>query len=149
MKYIKTLEAHLDHWKRLYAEHICEEKEGRETIEALQAAIKALQTEPCEDAISRQAVMNTIYRECSGENLNIDFAKVLLLQRKIKALQPVQPKPKTGHWEYVQYDGNPRIGNWHCSKCGRIVFLLKSQKFGENPLYDYCPWCGTKMEEGE
>ena len=59
-------------------------------IEALEMAIQALQTEPCEDAISRQAVMNTIYRECSGENLNIDFAKVLLLQRKIKALQPVQ-----------------------------------------------------------
>ena len=36
---IKTLELLLDHWKRLYAESICEEKEGRETIEALTEAI--------------------------------------------------------------------------------------------------------------
>ena len=44
-RHIKTLEAHLDHWKRLYAEAICEEKEGRETIEALTEAIKALRKE--------------------------------------------------------------------------------------------------------
>ena len=43
--HIKTLESHLNHWKRLNARHICEEKEGRETIEALQSAIEALQTE--------------------------------------------------------------------------------------------------------
>ena len=44
--HIKTLESLLNHWKYLYAKHICEEKEGRETIEALQAAIKAMQPEP-------------------------------------------------------------------------------------------------------
>lgn len=47
--------------------------------------------EPCEDCISRQEVIDTIYHECSGENLDIDFAKVLLLQRKIKALPSVKP----------------------------------------------------------
>jgi hypothetical protein len=64
-------------------------------------------------------------------------------------LPSVQPTQKVGHWEYMQYDANPKIGNWHCSECGRIVFLLKSQKFGEAPLYDYCPWCGAKMEKEE
>jgi hypothetical protein len=54
--------------------------------------------EPCEDAISRKKVMDIIYRECSGENLNIDFAKIILLQRKIKALPSVTPKQKTGEW---------------------------------------------------
>lgn len=59
--HIKTLKFHLNHWKHLNAEHICEEKEGRETIEALQAAIEALQTEPCDDAISRREVMDIIH----------------------------------------------------------------------------------------
>lgn len=49
------------------------------------------ESEPCEDAVSRQAVIDTIYHECSCENLDIDFAKVLLLQRKIKALPSVKP----------------------------------------------------------
>jgi hypothetical protein len=43
-----------------------------------------------EDVISRKKVIDTIYRECSGENLDIDFAKVLLLQRKIKSIPSVQ-----------------------------------------------------------
>lgn len=50
--------------------------------------------EQCGDYISRKKVIDTIYCECSGENLDIDFAKVLLLQRAIKALQPVIPMPK-------------------------------------------------------
>ena len=51
---IKELESHLDHWKRLYAERICEEKEGRDTIEALTMAIadmrkmQYLEGRPCE-----------------------------------------------------------------------------------------------------
>ena len=60
----------------------------------------------------------------------------------------ISPQPKMGRWKYIQYD-KPPIGNWHCSKCGRIVFLLNSQKSGETPLYDYCPWCGAKMQESE
>jgi hypothetical protein len=69
--------------------------------------------------------------------------------KRIKKLQPVTPQLKTGHWEWVQYDSNPNIGNWHCSECGRIVFLLRSQKSDGSPLYDYCPWCGARMAESE
>lgn len=81
--HIKTLKFHLNHWKHLNAEHICEEKEGRETIEALQAAIEALQTQlkkspenfnkPSEtesmlnaDLISRRAAKNAICKEWCG-----------------------------------------------------------------------------------
>lgn len=46
------------------------------------------------------------------------------------------PKEKTGHWEYVQYDGNPNIGNLHCSECERIAGFE----------YNFCPNCGAKME---
>ena len=49
---------------------------------------------------------------------------------------------KYGKWEYVQYDGDPKIGNWHCSNCRLIVNL----GFEGVPYYHYCPGCGAKME---
>ena len=45
------------------------------------------------------------------------------------------PKEKTGKWEYVQYDGNPNIGNLHCSECERIAGFE----------YNFCPNCGARM----
>ena len=69
-----------------------------------------------------------------------------MLEPLRREVPSIQPEPRTGHWEYMQYDSRPNIGNWHCSECGRVVFLLKSQKSGETPLYDYCPWCGARME---
>lgn len=52
----------------------------------------------------------------------------------------VLPKQRMGQWEWVQYDGNPNIGNWHCSECHCIV------EYGK-PSYKYCPQCGCKMQE--
>ena len=46
-----------------------------------------------------------------------------------------------GEWEYNQYDGNPNIGNWHCSECRHIVYGGYSQK----PYYNFCPNCGADM----
>ena len=60
--------------------------------EALDMAIALLEQKPCDDCVSRQAVRNTIFDECTGDKLDIDFAKVLLLQRAIKALPSVTPQ---------------------------------------------------------
>lgn len=54
--------------------------------------VKALNQEPCEDTVSRQAVIETIFIQGSAEKLEIDFAKLLLLQRAIKALPSVIPQ---------------------------------------------------------
>ena len=60
---------------------------------AYEAGVKdGLEQEPCEDAVSRKAVRDTIFAECSSAKLDIDFAKVLLLQRAIKALPSVTPQ---------------------------------------------------------
>ena len=56
-------------------------------LEAYKMAIKALEQEPCEDAISREAVIKAI-------NDNIGFS-VHPLYRAIKELPPVQPQPKS------------------------------------------------------
>lgn len=98
--------------------------------------------------MTNKEAIKIIKAECYVFNpLNLDRTQIVntALDRACKALEQ---EPKTGHWEWVQYD-KPSIGNWHCSECGRMVFLLRSQKLGENPLYDYCPWCGTRMAESE
>ena len=53
-----------------------------------------------------------------------------------------EQEPKTGHWEWVQYDANPEIGNFHCSECRYIPasFNMSAQKL------NYCPKCGAKMQ---
>ena len=63
------------------------------------------------------------------------------------AIKALEQEPKTGHWEYVQYDYNPRLGNWHCSECRCVVIecVDKNEK-GGIPLYKYCPNCGARME---
>lgn len=44
---------------------------------------------------------------------------------------------------YFVHDG-PRFRGgvdwWHCSNCGRLV------TDAEHTQYDYCPWCGAKMD---
>lgn len=57
-------------------------------------------------------------------------------------LNDIRPQ---GEWEYTQYDGNPNIGNWHCSECRHIVFGGYSQK----PYYNFCPKCGADMRGEE
>ena len=61
------------------------------------------------------------------------------------AIKALEQQPKKGHWEYVQYDSNPNIGNWHCSECRGICTEMHSIEDG----YNYCPNCGAKMEVEE
>ena len=42
---------------------------------------------------------------------------------------------RTGHWEWVQYESNPNIGNFHCSECRFIPLKISN----------YCPNCGARM----
>ena len=46
-----------------------------------------------------------------------------------------------GEWEYVQYDANPKIGNWHCSNCRCIPFSIDI----EHQKTNFCPNCGARM----
>lgn len=42
-------------------------------------------------------------------------------------------------WIYVQYDGNPEIGNYHCSNCRWIK--------PKDVEMDYCGNCGADMHK--
>ena len=105
------------------------------------------------DCISRQAVSDIIKTRLYQTALNNDeyitsYAKVCediaenRIDTWINEAKSVEPERKTGKWEYTQYDGNPKIGNWHCSECRLIVNL----GFEGTQYYHYCPNCGAKME---
>ena len=129
---IATLNEHLTHWKRLLSEKICDQDEGEKTIDALQNAIKALEKEPCDDCIRRSDIGLTNFEivMCNG-----DYKEGLkMLLDKIEKAPSVSPMPKMGKLEWHQYDAN--VGNFHCSLCNKIV----------KTYFDYCPWCGAKME---
>ena len=104
--------------------------------------LKALEQEPSGDAISRQAVLDLM------ADYDLSMGQVV---RGIHALPPVKPQePKIGHWEWVQYNYNPQLGNWHCSECKCVVVeCVGKEEKGGIPLYKYCPQCGAKMEVSE
>ena len=94
-----------------------------------------------EDCISREDALMAL----AGEWTESDEV-IAKLFRRIKNLPSVNPQPKTGHWEWVQYDGNPNIGNWHCSECQTIIPHMPEET-DNTPIYKWCPMCGAKMVE--
>ena len=100
------------------------------TIEAYDMAIKALEQEPCEDAIGRSDMLDAI-----GHGTTYTSEE---LQKIIKALPSVNPQSKTGHWLRTgEVDVFYDLPSYECSKCGQTSL--------ENG--DYCPNCGAKMVE--
>ena len=112
--------------------------------DALQMAIDALEQKPCTDAVSRQAVLDGL-ASIAKAKAKSDAQKSMMGRTMFFVEQlPAVSTEKTGRWEWVQYDGNPKIGNWHCSECNRIVCGAIT---AANPVYayKYCPNCGAKM----
>lgn len=89
------------------------------------------------DLISRQAVLDKL-NEWEWQEL---YLPIHFKENIIDVLPSVTPTERTGHWEWVQYDENPEIGNFHCSECRYIpaIFNMSAQKL------NYCPKCGVRM----
>lgn len=91
-------------------------------------AIKALEQEPCEDAVSRQFMYELGATCIATRNKN---GKLIALGA-IEELPPVTTQPKTGHW--IEDEDEMKV--W-CSECCE-----------ENDgCSKYCPNCGAKMVE--
>ena len=109
--------------------------------EALNMAIKALEQQPCEDCISREAAKVSIQRkidEVVSKDGSYDYdmkqyigglltAKIAISRNNLPSVTPSRPK---GKW----MDDN-------CSICGYGV-----KPWNNTP---YCPNCGADMRESE
>lgn len=89
--------------------------------DAYKTAFKALEQEPCEDAVSRQYLI-----DIATEDGAYDYVSA----QEIANAPSVNPQPKTGHWIKTS-------SGFKCSKC-LIVHPHTSL---------FCPSCGAKMIE--
>lgn len=100
-----------------------------EGYEDFQKAISALSAEPCEDCISRQAVLDLLQMKYSGKELYMT----------IYNMPSVQPIPDSAEDNTMEWIRKPHIyGVTYCSKCDY-----------ENKVDDtkFCPNCGRKAVE--
>lgn len=77
---------------RSNAEVFMSEAQNAKAKEAVETAIKALEQQPCEDCISRQAVINAIANTCFWISAG-DWNE---LMDCINSLSSVTPQPKVG-----------------------------------------------------
>ena len=103
-------------------------------LQAYKLAIKALDQEPCKDAISREDALMALTGEYT-DSLSEILPKAI---KRINALPSVTPAEKVGQWEY-----NPLDMCFQCSQCKCCC----EDDYKEPPKYNYCPHCGAKMQE--
>ena len=104
--------------------------DGSKWREAIMVLSDYLQREPCEDCISRQAVLEKQYR--IDDSITLSTRDVVNVE-DIEDLPLITPQPKIGRW--IDADGDNAI----CACCNRL-----------NHLYGtYCKHCGAKMQEVE
>ena len=96
---------------------------------------KYAEQEPCEDAISREAVLDELNKwEWQELYLPIHFKENI-----IDVVPSVRPQePQTGHW--IKKQSGVWTHNYECSECGGMVLAC------EVDLPDYCGHCGARME---
>ncbi len=109
----------------------------------IKTALEALRQEPCEDAISRQAAIDTIESWLSCDNYNESEQHIMrAMQSVLYDLPPVTPQPKMGRWiADVDKWGDivTTVNGYRCSECN--AFNTDKDNF--------CSNCGAKMEVDE
>ena len=104
--------------------------------------------EPCEDAISRQTVME---HYSTGELAHCNHISRNNLLDFIEQLPPVTPQPKMGRWIYGEDNLGTGRDGWYCNQCGHFEFWDYSSDMNNAKLNlpNPCPNCGAKMVESQ
>lgn len=110
--------------------------------EACEVVIKALEQEPCEDCISREAVIKTITEWFFSKEFQHQNAAEYL-RKRLDELSPVTTQPKMGRWFIDERPESDR--EVICSNCDQPIFKYHKLDFDYRPKY--CPNCGAKMSE--
>ena len=100
----------------------------------------ALDQEPCEDAISRQAAIDIIESWLSCKGYNDTERRVM---RAIESILYDLPTPKQGQW--IAIDEEPHE-DYECDRCGYVISVYTAN-IEPHTEYKYCPSCGRRMVE--
>ena len=127
-------------------EHLQKIINGLPSVEPTQKSVENTLETRCEDAVSRQAVLDcaTLITSIPTEDWDIgDW--VCLFRDRVSQLPSVQPKAKTGHWieDKTTYAGQG-MGNYKCSVCDRINGSWIKDMPSVYP--NFCWWCGAEMK---
>lgn len=116
--------------------HFAKSKEAREDAVNI---IEALEQELCDDAISRQAVLEMAYdmSEIDGEHFTEPWMVVDV--EDIQKLPSVKQEPKKGYW----IRGHHGFG---CSNCHKSIEGVWDDSIDDITGTLFCPNCGAKME---
>lgn len=108
-------------------------------------SIPFAQSEPCEDAVSRQGLLDDFglsekTRKYGGDHSGYGTMMLYEIQNVIEGAESVNPQEKTGHWISLDdFRGKYNENGFKCSECG------EHSDYEEN----FCPNCGAKMQEDE
>ena len=108
---------------------------------------------PSNDCISRQAARNAmreLYRE-DLERYGIEIQETFDASRAIEALNElpaVQPRRLRGRWVETERRGVLAGAKYYkCDICAQAIVVVDSTPITDG--YNYCPRCGSQMEEGQ
>ena len=113
-------------------------------VEPTQKSVENTLETRCEDAVSRQAVLDALMKSADAHAENEREWQLLLRDRNIiRELPSVQPKEKTGRWICID---DYHIGKFKCSVCQTEGF---PNTVMYKPTWNYCPNCGSDMRGEE
>lgn len=107
--------------------------------EAIKVIIEALEQEPCEDCVSRQAVIDAAIDGADKWDGGFNREREKCIREEIDKLPPVSPQPKMGHWIDIM------VGDMPAQRCDRCNTFYPLAYTGGG--HKFCPNCGTRMVE--
>lgn len=105
--------------------------------ELMEKVIKALEAQPCEDAISRQAVKEAIM-DCETfyeDRMDTFIEDTTVLEVKIDNLPSATPTRPHGKWIWYEVNG---VDYCKCDRCNNGAWEME---------FDFCSYCGADMSE--
>ena len=111
----------------------------RQLAEWLKDYKRLLEQQPCEDVISREAVIEWL----KAKDIIKLSSQEETARKELKALPPVTPQQKYGKWIVVSDGYGDRAYICECSECKDTVWVYKDA----NRKWNFCPSCGAKMQE--
>lgn len=114
------------------------------SVEAFEMAIKALEQEPCSDAVSRESIKQAYkQRMISGlkdDTRGIDLSKYAEEPYErfcefVDSIPSIEPKRQLGKWIYQGDKKKPMYAWFSCSSCGAYI----------GTPTQFCSECGADM----